>query len=182
MNENELIVSAKKGDLQAFQSLIEQYQNRIYAIALRFCRNGEDAWDIAQEVVIKIYRVIKRYRGDSAFSTWVYAITKNATIDFLRKRNKKQSMETSIEACEFQVILPEFITENTWKSREDMHILGEMLRKLPKQQREVLILRDIDGYSYEEIAKILNISIGTVKSRISRGRDALRREYFKTIQ
>lgn len=178
MDENKLITLAQKGDMLAFQTLLEQYQNKIYAIALRFCRNGEDAQDVAQEAAIKIYRALARYHGRSAFSTWVYAITRNAALDFLRKRSKMQGREYSMEAGEFHMVLSENHSEDFVEQRERLKELLTLIEALPGPQREILILRDIDGYTYEEIAQILAINKGTVKSRLSRAREVIRRYYL----
>ena len=178
MDENQLIALAQKGDMQAFQKLLERYENKIYAVALRFCRNSEDAWDVAQEAAIKIYRALAKYHGRSAFSTWTYAITKNTALDFLRKRSKMHGREYSMEASEFHMVFSEAHGEDFVEQRERLKNLLTLIEALPEPQRKVIILRDIDGYSYEEIAQILAVSKGTVKSRLSRARETIRRNYL----
>ena len=145
--------------------------------ARRFCRNAQDAEDVAQEAAIKIYRALGRYRAEAAFSTWVYAITRNAAMDFLRRRKKVQEAEYSLPIWEFSLVLPEAGVLDAMAVREGLRALYALIEALPPAQREVLILRDVDGYAYEEIAELLGISLGTVKSRIARARAAVRQGY-----
>ena len=177
MEEKQLIESAQKGDKEAFSQLMMRYQNKIYAIAMRFCKNADDAWDVAQETVIKVYRALHRYGSKAAFSTWVYAIAKNAALDHLRKRSKAVNTEVGLEAVEYMAQLPAADPEQKLQNREAVRELLDIVNALPAGQRAVLVLRDIDGYSYEEIAQILAISQGTVKSRLARAREAVRKAY-----
>lgn len=177
MDEIQCLKRAQRGDLAAFSELLERYRTKIYAVALRFCRNAQDAEDVAQEAAIKIYRALGRYRAEAAFSTWVYAITRNAAMDFLRRRKKVQEAEYSLPLWEFSLVLPEAGVLDAMAMREGLRALYVLIEALPPAQREVLILRDVDGYAYEEIAELLGISLGTVKSRIARARAAVRQGY-----
>ena len=177
MDEIQCLKRAQRGDLAAFSELLERYRTKIYAVALRFCRNAQDAEDVAQEAAIKIYRALGRYRAEAAFSTGVYAITRNAAMDFLRRRKKVQEAEYSLPLWEFSLVLPEAGVLDAMAMREGLRALYALIEALPPAQREVLILRDVDGYAYEEIAELLGISLGTVKSRIARARAAVRQGY-----
>ena len=182
MDKIQCLKRARRGDLAAFHELLEHYRTKIYAVALRFCRNAQDAEDVAQEAAIKIYRALGRYRAEASFSTWVYAITRNAAMDFLRRRKKTQEAEYSLPLWEFSLVIPEADASDEIASREELRALYALIEALPPAQREVLILRDVDGYAYEEIAEILQISLGTVKSRIARARAAVRQAYARTLE
>jgi len=181
MDEHLLIERAKEGDIASFEALIRKYQNKIYSLAFRIAGNADDAFDISQEAIIKIYGNIKRFYGRSAFSTWVYTVTKNAGLDFLRKRKRIFSSEEELTDCSYlEVSYPAYGSpEESFEKKESKNFLISLIRSLPEAQKTVLILRDIEGYSYEEIAKILKISEGTVKSRLFRARESLRTLYIK---
>lgn len=176
MEERLLLKKAKQGDLVAFEALVRIYQNKIYALALRMTENREDAFDVAQEAVLKLYRGLSAFREKSSFATWVYSVTRNAALDFLRKKKSSVSLEElreqGVEPCgqeddpESQVLKDEKICAVT-----------AAINALPEQQKTVLILRDIEGYSYEEIAIIIGTTRGTVKSRLFRAREQVRKKY-----
>ncbi|MGI6663923.1 MAG: sigma-70 family RNA polymerase sigma factor [Christensenellaceae bacterium] len=176
MDEKALIKKAQEGEIEAFETLMQNYQGKIFALALRMTRNPEDAYDVAQESMIKIYRAIKKFKGKSAFGTWVYAITRNAALDYLRKRSRKTSHEQELpEYADLQLATEESsLPEAQAEQRETRDYLLKLIDELPEVQKRAIILREIDGYSYEEIAEILQISLGTVKSRLFRAREALR--------
>jgi RNA polymerase sigma-70 factor (ECF subfamily) len=175
--ERELVNKSKNGDMDAFSELISSYEKKIYNIALRMIGNREDAYDMAQEVCIKIYKNINSFKGDSSFSTWVYRITSNVCIDEIRK--KKYAMPLTMvndSAKEFEIpieshnSLPEDIIERKEKIKD----IKKCIIELPPEYRIMIILRDIRGHSYEEISNILNLNMGTVKSRLSRARAILK--------
>ena len=171
MEERFLTDRAAKGDESAFRALLERYKNRIYALAYRFSGNHEDAEDISQEVVIKIYRYLPGFDNRSLFSTWVYSITKNTCLDFLRK--KKGDTE-SLEDLDFMLTDHRYDTEGDAIRNEQLSSVAKLVNALPKDQRQILILREIDGFSYEEISELLGIPLGTVKSRLARTKAAIR--------
>jgi RNA polymerase sigma-70 factor (ECF subfamily) len=182
MDENEtlLLKEAKKGDIKAFEKLSGQYYKKIYNIALRMTGNREDASDLAQEVLIKVYKSLKSFREESSFSTWLYRITKNLCIDELKKQNRKKaiSLDEDIELKENsvkrQVESDEPGPYEQYEKSEIRRIMTDAIGKLTEEHRMVIILRDIQGFSYNEISKIVKCPEGTVKSRINRARQALR--------
>ncbi|MBD5560059.1 MAG: sigma-70 family RNA polymerase sigma factor [Clostridia bacterium] len=170
LDEHELIVRSQKGDATAFSLLIEAYDKRIYAIAFKFMRNDHDAQDAAQEAILKMFTNIGKFSFRSAFSTWMYRVTANTCLDLIRKRRTHEDID---EAGNY------IVSTDGEPMRETLnHELGETIKRailsLPEKYIPVIILKDVDGKKYEEIAQILGISVGTVKSRLSRGRDKLR--------
>lgn len=180
-NEQVLVQRASKGDLQAFEALVKAYETKLYNVALRMVSDSEDAMDIVQEVFLKAYQALPNFRGDSKFSTWIYRICMNASLDHLRRRKKSQvySLDAPIEFPDSEA---QRQVEDTAESTEEIveaRFLGEklleILSDLEPHYRAVLILCDVQGYSYQEIAEILDMSLGTVKSRIHRARSILRK-------
>lgn len=182
-NENKLIERASGGDPSAFNRLMEAHERRMYAVALRMCGNREDAQDCLQEAMLRIYRAISGFKGQSSFSTWVYRITMNTCLDELRRKKNKQN--TSLDG----------LLDTGWSPQDDSasperhavqsetrRLLHEAIRDLPEDMRSAIVLRDIQGLSYEEIAQALDINVGTIKSRISRGREKLREKLKKKAE
>lgn len=175
INEKKLIARATSGDPAAFNSLMQQHEGRMYAVALRMCANREDAQDCLQEAMLRVYRAISGFKGESSFSTWVYRITMNTCLDELRKRKNRQT--TSLDNLLDMGWSPSDDTNVPEKHAlrgESRRMLQTAIENLPEDMRSAIVLRDIEGLSYEEIAKALDINIGTIKSRISRGREKLR--------
>lgn len=176
MEEKYLIHRAQAGDIDAFESLARQYQNKIYALALRMIQNQQDALDVSQNVLIKIYRKIHLFRGQSSFATWVYRIAKNACLDFLRAQKKSVSLEELSESgYEIQSFTQKDDPEKSFEAKEQTQKLIALVMALPEAQRRLIVLRDIEGYSYEEIGDLLSLQPGTVKSRLFRARNRLRK-------
>lgn len=179
-NDRSLLAKARVGDIEAFEELIESYRKKVFNIALRMVGNREDASDLAQEVFIRIFKSLKSFKEESQFSTWVYRITTNVCLDHIRKNKKTNnvSLEEEIELSENSVKKqysdaspsPDIIAERN----EVRRIISSAVRLLPEDHRSVIVLRDIQGFSYEEISKILNCPEGTVKSRLNRARQILR--------
>ncbi|RKD33168.1 RNA polymerase sigma factor [Thermohalobacter berrensis] len=186
-NEDRLIAESIKGNIDAFEKLIEKYEKTAYNIALKMLKNHEDAMDISQEALIKVYKSISKFNRKSAFSTWLYRIVVNTCIDFLNKKKKKVfSIDNPITTetgeikreIEDNTYTPEVIIDR----KETKEIIYDSIDKLDTIYKTVIILRDIQGFSYKEIAQILDCSIGTVKSRISRGRKILKKIIVKEMQ
>ncbi|HBM75701.1 MAG TPA: RNA polymerase subunit sigma-24 [Clostridiaceae bacterium] len=177
--EKELVRKSRNGDIEAFESLIQSYEKRIFNIAYRMTGDREDAYDISQEVCIKIYKFIKKFRGDSSFGTWVYRITSNVCIDELRKR-KANVIPFTITNPEGEYEIPvadrDKLPDEAYESKELSEAIRLCLLQLEPKYRVMIVLKDIYGYKYEEISKILNINMGTVKSRINRARKLLKDE------
>lgn len=175
MNERELIARLQKRDEAAFEELIRQYEKKVYTLCFRMCGNSEDAEEAAQDAFLALWRGIDRFRQESSLSTWIYRLATNACIDTLRRR-KKQSGSVSLDDEELFVDAVDTSPQpqETVEHRETQKLLQEGLSALPEKYRKVLILREIEGLSYTEIAESASIELGTVKSRISRGRSLLR--------
>lgn len=176
-----LVKGCKKGRMDAFEKLMRKYENKVYSLCYRFSGNYDDANDLAQETFIKVYNSINKFQGKSAFSTWLYRVTTNVCLDEMRKRKNVNSFsldnpQKNDEGEEIyydlsdQKFNPELIAE-----KNDLkQIVHKGINYLSEQQRMIIILREIEELSYEEIAEILDISIGTVKSRLNRARKNLK--------
>lgn len=175
MDERELIARLQKRDEAAFEELIRQYEKKVYTLCFRMCGNSEDAEEAAQDAFLALWRGIDRFRQESSLSTWIYRLATNACIDTLRRR-KKQSGSVSLDDEELFVDAVDTSPQpqETVEHREAQKLLQESLSALPEEYRKVLILREIEGLSYTEIAESASIELNTVKSRISRGRSLLR--------
>ena len=181
--DKKLIEKAAGGDVEAFEKIIEEYQNIVYSIALRMAGNETDAFDMAQEVFIKLYRNLSKFDGRSKLSTWIYRVASNTCLDELKKRKRirdnTKSLNEEFETADDSVVLEikdtKPLPEEEIENSELKETLNSAILKLSDQHKEVIILRDIEGFSYEEIADITNNSVGTVKSRLSRARAALRK-------
>lgn len=174
-NERDMIERASRGDAAAFNRLMEQHERRMYAVALRMCGNREDAQDCLQEAMLRVYRAIGGFKGQSSFSTWVYRITMNTCLDELRRKKNRQS--TSLDSLLDMGWSPSDDTNAPEKQAMRSELrrnLNRAIQELPEEMRSAVVLRDIQGFSYEEIAHMLEINVGTIKSRISRGREKLR--------
>lgn len=180
LQERVLIQKCREGDLSSFDQLFNLYGKKIYQLAFRYFGNREDANDLTQETFLRIYRNISQYRGDAQLSTWIFRIATNLCYDELRRRKRRQeeSLDASFEWEEGYVsrqVADEGVDpQDEVERRERMLLLQEKITALPSEQRVALILRDLQGFSYEEIADIQGCSIGTVKSRISRARIGLK--------
>jgi len=176
LNEQKLISQAKTGDQSAFSALMERYEKQVYHQALRLLSNPEDAADVTQEVFLKVWRSLPSFQGDSSFSTWLYRLTDNAAIDLIRKEKKRRG-DASLDDEEYQwdslLADPNSAPERELEKQELRRSVTEGLAKLSEEHRRVLVLREINGLSYEEIGQILGLTAGTVKSRIARARLAL---------
>ena len=177
MEEKQLVDKAKNGDSEAFEKLVLLHQKVVYNYCLRMCGNREDALDLSQEAFLKAYKSLAFFKGESSFSTWMYRLTANVCIDFLRsqKRRRAVSMTVENEDGEKEVLSVPDESECVEKSveRKELRLAIERgLKMLSADHRQVLVLREINGCSYAEISEILEVNEGTVKSRISRARMA----------
>ncbi len=171
--EKMLIRRSKKGDRDAFEVLALNYMNKTYNIALGLVGNEEDAKDVVQETFIKVFRGIHKFKEKSKFSTWLYSITINTGKDLLR--NKKHTLPIErIYSGEKEQADQSLQVQEQIEQMEEREIIFNALKQLKDDFKNVIILKDLNGFSYQEIGEVLNINIGTVKSRISRGRQQLR--------
>ena len=186
--ERLLIKRSQKGDAAAFEELAMAYQQRIYNIALRMLNQADDAADVTQEVLLKMYRFLPKYRGEAAFSTWVYRITANTCHDILR-RSYKQKEELQLDFSEGngeemsrEIADYSFMPEEILIEQETEGYLQTLIAGLSPKYRLVITLREISGLDYQEIADTVNISIGTVKSRLNRARQSMREQVLRDME
>ncbi len=177
MDEKDLVQRSKEGGEEAFGVLVNKYKTKVYHLAYSLTHNAQAADDLAQEVFIKAYFALDKFRGKSEFGTWVYRIAVNHCRDFLRKKNKMiqipfENIIGKISAQEDE-ILPE---EKEQEEAQRRKIVHSAIQALPDKYKTILSLRDIQDFSYNEIAKILDISPGTVDSRLHRARKMLRKK------
>ena len=182
--ERELVQQAKAGDRAAFAGLVSAYEGKIYNLALRYLGSREDAMDASQEVFLRVFRFLPGFQEESGFSTWIYRIGVNVCKDMLHRRLKRaeQPLEVPDEEDEGRPVdVPDlrYDPERIMEGVELRQALSDAILALPEQQREIIILRDIRGLSYEEIALALALEAGTVKSRLFRARENLRKKLLK---
>ncbi|WP_223808001.1 MULTISPECIES: RNA polymerase sigma factor RpoE [Marinobacter] len=178
--DKQLIQRVKRGDRSAFDLLVLKYQSRVASIISRYTNDSQDILDLTQETFVKAYRAVERFRGDSAFYTWLYRIAVNTAKNFLESRGRRP--RGSMEAEEAERLdsgdwLRDVATPEKLMQREEMYeAMQRAISGLPEELRSALLLREYEGLSYEDIARILECPIGTVRSRIFRARDAVDRE------
>ena len=174
--EQEWIAAAQRGDQGAFEELVRLYEKRVLALTRRICNDPEDAAEAAQEAFFAAWQGLRSFRGESGFSTWLYRLASNACVDLLRREGRRRAA-VSLDDEELNLEMPASIPtpQEEAERRELGERIEEGLRALPPEYRAVLVLREIHQLRYEEIAEALGLDIGTVKSRISRGRKRLRR-------
>lgn len=178
--EQELVSRARAGDTAAFEQLMLDNQDRVYTLCLRMTGDREDALDLAQETFLNAWRGLSSFQGNSSFSTWVYRLASNACIDFLRKRKRRQQGESPHSLDDEEAPLPEPADprgspEEELERRELRRAVERGLQALPDHHRQVLVMRELSGMSYQEIGAVLDLDLGTVKSRIARARLALKK-------
>lgn len=185
-SELELVKRCQRGDLSAFDQLMVLYEKKVYSLCFRMSGNADDAADLAQEIFLKVFRALPSFKGQSSFSTWLFRIATNTCLDQKRRLAGKPQVSSldkplATEEGELEITLPgnEPDPQDLAVQSELQQEIQQLLGKLPKDMRIALVLRDLEGYSYEEIAELLNISLGTVKSRINRARSRLRDFYVK---
>ena len=166
------------GDGNAFEALVAAYEKNVYNLALRMTGNAQDAEDMAQEAFVKAYTSLPGFRGDSKFSVWLYRIVSNVCLDFLRRQNRRPASSLSQEdedGEETQMDIPDESQspEQLLEHSLTQEAVQRGLQSLSEEQRQILLLREIQGLSYEEIAETLDLEAGTVKSRIFRARKKL---------
>lgn len=176
--DDSLIEKSKQGDMEAFNQLVRRYDVKIYNVAYRFMGNHADACDLAQETFIRAYQALPKFRGDSGFLTWLYRICSNACRDELRRQQRQQkvSLDKLPNGVDISahVKSSEPLPEEMLERQELKLAVQSFLNSLSEEHRLILILREIQELSYDEIARALDCSIGTVKSRLSRARRALK--------
>ena len=177
MNELLLISRARGGDRDAFGELVEQYRDNVYRLAYRMCGNAYDADEAAQEAFVAAWRALPNFRGDAKFSTWLYRLTTNAAIDVMRREKRHQTVgDGEMMDLADDADSPQETVERT----EQQEAVQKALATLSEEYREVLLLRYMEELDYAEIAEVLQLPSGTVKSRINRAKAALKTALLKS--
>jgi RNA polymerase sigma-70 factor (ECF subfamily) len=180
----ELVRRCKEGDQRAFRILVERYQKRVYAVAFGMVKDREEAMDIAQDAFVKVHKYLDHFKGDASFYTWIYRITANLAIDRIRARRVRDSVEfddrfrKDEEGGGGEGILATRLGSNPQKAalrRELAEKIQGALEQIPEKHREILVLREVEGMSYEELAAVLKIPKGTVMSRLFHARAKMQR-------
>ena len=186
ITEKELVTRCQTGDLSAYDKIMQRYEQKVYALCFRMSGNHNDAQDLAQEAFLKAFRALPSFKGQSQFSTWLYRIVTNTCLDERRKQARKPtllSMDKPLETGDGQIALtlPDNAPDplRVTLQNELQADIQQVLSQLPQEQRLVIVMRDLEGYSYEEISAVLDINMGTVKSRLSRARIKVRDLYLK---
>lgn len=188
-SDHALIEAAKQGDEDAFGEIVHRYRNAIVNYLYRFLNDYEEAVDLAQETFVRVYFAIDRYHTNYAFSTYVYRIATNLAISELRKRKRRRLLSLTglfqsdrEDATEFQPRDERQLPDAELADDEQSKVIARAIAALPEKYRVAVVLRDVEGRSYDEIADIMQLGLGTTKSRISRGRGLLKeklKSYFE---
>ncbi|MDR3238849.1 MAG: sigma-70 family RNA polymerase sigma factor [Clostridiales bacterium] len=165
------LTRAQKGDHGAFEQILLSYEKMIYSIAYRYMENAEDAKDITQEAVIKIYHSLASCKAWESFKAWAARITVNTALDELRRRKNKQAVNLE-DTC---IAAPDGAPDEIAASRETLRDILSAIHKLPDDYRTLIILRDLQGFTYDELSRALSLPMGTVKSKLSRARISLQK-------
>lgn len=178
------IKKARKGDSDAFEQLVLRYQTQIYHLCLRMLGNAEDAADMTQETFLKAWRSMESFQLDAAFSTWLYRLASNCCLDLLRSQKRRPTVSLVMEDAEGEEQSYEPADEGpspeeTVIYREERSEIAQAMAQLDDEQRQVLTLRVVNDLSYAQIAEVLQVKEGTVKSRIARARENLRKNVLK---
>ena len=176
----ELVKRAKKGDQDAFERLVLDTQKKVYSLCVLMTGSREEGADLAQEAFLKAWQGLKSFQGDSSFSTWVYRLAANVCIDHLRRQRRRQNIDSgaSLDDEDSGWTEPADWNQDPQRKLEESErsrALSRGLEKLPDHQRQVLVMRELSGLSYQEIGEKLDLDLGTVKSRLARARLALRK-------
>ncbi len=181
MNDEDLIFQIKRGNANAFRHLMDMYGNMVWHIVLRMVKQNEDAEDLCQEVFMKVYRSIGRFRGESKLSTWIGSVAFNVCTDYLRRKGRNRVLFTD-ETARLEVSLPDTADPLKILDRSDLKTLvHRIIEELPLQFRTVITLYHLEQFSYTEIAEITGMPEGTVKSYISRGRAAIKENLLRLV-
>lgn len=186
--EKLLIKKSQSGDIESFELLISSYDKRAYNIAYRVMGNEEDAKDMAQEALLRVFRSLKDFKGQAAFSTWLYRIVTNVCLDELRRRKNEKyvSMDSTIHTDsgeQYRELCAEKETpESIYEKIEQRELIKNAISGMREDYRSVIVLRDVQGFSYGEISEMLDCSLGTVKSRINRARAMLREKLKESME
>jgi len=175
--DQQLVQRAQRGDLRAFDLLVLKYQGRIGALVSRYIADAGEVEDVTQEAFIKAYRALGKFRGDSAFYTWLYRIAANAAKNHLVAKGRRPGADATIEDAEVfddgGLVSETSSPEAMAMGDELAAVVEQALQSLPEELRAALTLRELEGLSYDDIAEVLGCPVGTVRSRIFRAREAI---------
>lgn len=177
-DEKKIIAEVLDGNDEAFAQLVQAYEDKVYALCLRMCSDREDAKDLAQEAFLKAWRGLRFYKQEAAFSTWLYRLTSNVCIDYLRQKKRRSAVSfvTADEENEQPDIPdPTPTPEQQIIDAQTKEQVADAMAQLEEEFRLVLTLRVVEELSYDEIAEIMDLKVGTVKSRLARAREKLRK-------
>jgi RNA polymerase sigma-70 factor (ECF subfamily) len=180
MNDTELIKAVGQKDNNAFRMLVNRHQQKVVSLAFRFTRNRQDAEDIAQDVFFTVWKKARKFKGDSALSTWIHRITVNTSLNFLRK-NKRDKSDYGDEKLAAKAAPESENPDKSLESAQNKKMLYDALEELPEKYRIPLILNKLEGLSYKEVAETLNLSLANIETRIHRGRKALQKILIKKM-
>ena len=180
-DDRSLVRAAQRGDPLAFRSLVERYQRRVYQLALGMVKDSDEAMDIAQETFVRVHRYLPSFKGDSSFFTWTYRIATNLCLDSARRRgrNERVEMDEGDAEIEAQMEPPSAALAGPQRAALNAELkakIGEALGSLSENHRAILLLREVEGLSYEELAQVLGIRKGTVMSRLFHARLKMQRK------
>jgi len=181
VSELDLVTRCQAGDTEAFDELVTRYRTRVFGMIYNMVHNEQDAWDLAQDSFLKAWKSIKRFRGQSAFYTWIYRIVMNVTIDWLRKKHVQGTGAEFDDATQLREVDPasktipkaEALPYETMERGEMRARIDQAIAQLSPEQRAVILMKEIEGMQYHEIAEALGCSIGTVMSRLFYARKKL---------
>lgn len=172
LDDDECIARAQQGDVAAFSELVARYQDRIYRFLVRLTRSPDDALELTQETFLSAYQALARWRPEARFTTWLFRIARNQAFDWLR-RHKRVDFVAWGDEQDLGLADPASTPDVALETVQRLRGLERALARLPTDHREILLLREIEEMSYDDIAEVLDISLGTVKSRIARARAGL---------
>ncbi len=187
VDDRDLVLAAQRGDREAFRTLFERYHRRAYALAVGVVRNQEDALDVVQDAFIKAHKHLDRFEGNSSFYTWLYRIVMNLAIDHLRKHRRARPVELDeahLGQAADEGLLSQVLGGNPGRALMDKEIrarLDAALALLSENHRSVLVMRELDGLSYEEMAKVMSCSKGTIMSRLFHARKNMQRQLVDLV-
>jgi len=176
--DQQLVVRVQKGDKRAFDLLVLKYQYKVHSIVARFIRDSDEVKDVVQEAFIKAYRALPRFRGDSQFYTWLYRIAVNTAKNYLVARSRRPpSSDVDLDDAEYysgsEQLKDTGTPENQMYRDQLEEVINQAIIELPEDLRTAVTLREYEGLSYEDIASVMNCPVGTIRSRIFRGRESI---------
>ncbi|RKX41428.1 MAG: RNA polymerase subunit sigma-24 [Verrucomicrobia bacterium] len=187
-SDAELVLQSQQGDMRAFDELVERYHGKIYGLTYNMTSNREDAEDLTQEVFVKAFEALPRFRGKSSFYTWLYRIAVNKTINYRKKRNRKRAL--SLDQFDQDIKTDDVYHDLTAKGSPLRNIslselqekLNEALQHLSEKHRTVVVMHDMQGIPHDEIAKVVGASVGTVRSRLFYARRQMQTELTEFVK